>query len=193
MTSFYPCVIFFLRAYTATLTNGATLTLDSDLRPELSTRGIITINRLGVWRPFCANTSDSEASIATNVCNLLGFEEYTAFHKYQVKDRPLNVTFGHLKNDNVEELLTDDIKNGSDSGDVCTGLYVQCSNVSLDNSVYRVYGINRTEKDAELYNSPWNAVIYSDGKYKCMGAILDTTWIVTSINCFKGITKYDFS
>lgn len=54
----------------------------------MSGGGIITINRFGVWRPFCANMSGyddyDEPSIATNVCNLLGYEEYVGYRKYQV-------------------------------------------------------------------------------------------------------------
>lgn len=88
----------------AALTDGSTLTLDSDLRPELAMSGIITINRFGVWRPFCANGSPAighadggpsqehhHPAIATNVCNLLGFEEYIGYREHLIEDRPLNV------------------------------------------------------------------------------------------------------
>lgn len=159
----------------AALTNGVTLTLDSDLRPELAMSGIITINRFGVWRPFCANISDDEPSIATNVCNLLGSEEYVGYQKYQVEDKPLNVTINGFQEDNY--LL-------SWSNKTCSGLFVKCSNISLDVSIHDIY-LDDVTRDVELYTSPWNAVIYSDGIYRCMGTVLNSNWIVTSINCFK--------
>lgn len=163
----------------AALTNGVTLTLDSDLRPELAMSGIITINRLGVWRPFCANMSDDEPSIATNVCNLLGFEEYVGYHKYQVEDKPLNVTIQGIR-ENFYSTTSSSTSNNS-----CSGLFVKCSNVSLDNSVHSIRLDNVTRDDVELYTTPWNAVIYSDGIYRCMGTILNSNWIVTSVNCFR--------
>lgn len=162
----------------AALTNGVTLTLDSDLRPELAMSGIITINRFGVWRPFCANMSDDEPSIATNVCNLLGAEEYVGYQKYQVEDKPLNVTIiGFQKSD----------FSPSWSSNTCSGLFVKCSNISLDSSIHSIY-LDNVTRDVELYTSPWNAVIYSDGIYRCMGTILNSNWIVTSVNCFKKTT-----
>lgn len=139
--------------------------------------GIITINRSGVWRPFCKKTVDNEASIAAHVCNLLGFEEYINYHKFTLEDRPLNGTIENIKPINIGNVTAG-----------CEGLYVRCSNISLDSSVLDIYEDN-ISGDVELYTSPWNAVIYSDGIYRCMGTILDTHWIVTSINCFKGITK----
>lgn len=163
----------------AALTDGVTLTLDSDLRPELAMSGIITINRFGVWRPFCANMSDDEPSIATNVCNLLGSEEYVGYHKYQVEDKPLNVTTIAFQNTDTSP---------SASSNTCSGLFLKCSNISLDNTVHNIY-LNDVARDVELYTSPWNAVIYSDGIYRCMGTILNSNWIVTSVNCFKGTTE----
>lgn len=161
----------------AALTNGVTLTLDSDLRPELAMSGIITINRFGVWRPFCANISDNDdPSIATNVCNLLGSEEYVGYHKYQVEDKPLNVTINGFQEHGLSPT--------SWSNETCTGLYVKCSNISLDSSIHDIH-LDDVTRDVELYTSPWNAVIYSDGIFRCMGTLLNSNWIVTSINCFK--------
>lgn len=115
--------------------------------------------------------------MASHVCNLLGFEEYMNYHKFPVKDKPLTV--------NIENFVP--INYTSENDFDCNGLYVKCSNVSLDYSVHDIYQ-DDISSDVELYTSPWNAVIYSDGIYRCMGTILDTHWIVTSINCFKGIT-----
>ncbi|KAG5899669.1 hypothetical protein JTB14_015159 [Gonioctena quinquepunctata] len=165
----------------AALTDGKTLTLDSDLRPDLAMSGIITINRFGVWKPFCAsaNTSHNEASVVTDVCNLLGFEEYTGYHEYQVEERQLSVRMRNADQPKGENLL------GSEK---CAGLYVKCSNVSLDKAIHNVR-LDNVTGDVELYTSPWNAVIYADGIYRCMGTVLNRRWIVTSVNCFPGITK----
>lgn len=141
--------------------------------------GIITINRFGVWRPFCANMSDDEPSIATNVCNLLGSEEYVGYHKYQVKDKPVNVTMIGFPETHYPS--------PAQTNNTCDGLFVTCSNISLDYSVHNIY-LDEVTRHVELYTTPWNAVIYSDGAYKCMGTVLNSNWIVTSVNCFKGTT-----
>ncbi|XP_044258893.1 serine protease nudel-like [Tribolium madens] len=165
------------------LTDGRTLVLDSDLRPKQSMKGIITINRFGVWRPLCTNASiDNAASIAANVCNLLGFEEYTAFHKLSVADKPLNVTIDGFEryHSSLDELP------------VCGGLFVGCLNVSLEDNVHELHQDNITSQ-VELYTSPWNAVIYSDGKFSCTGTILNPHWIITAKACFPKqlpINKY---
>ncbi|CAG9823853.1 unnamed protein product [Phaedon cochleariae] len=173
----------------AALTNGKTLTLDSDLRPELAMSGIITINRFGVWRPFCSNMSDNEASIVTNVCNLLGFEEYVGYHKYLVEDRPIDVLQKNASKLSMTHQVNDAIlsKDENSNATKCSGLNVTCSVVSLDKTMH-IGRPDNVSGDVELYTSPWNAVIYSDGIYRCMGTILDPRWIITSVNCFKGIT-----
>ncbi|XP_015840900.2 serine protease nudel isoform X2 [Tribolium castaneum] len=162
------------------LTDGRTLVLDSDLRPKQSMKGIITINRFGVWRPLCTNASvDNAASIAANVCNLLGFEEYTAFHKLSVADKPLNVTIDGFEryHSSLDELP------------VCGGLFVGCLNVSLGDNVHELHRDNITSQ-VELYTSPWNAVIYSDGKFSCTGTILNPHWIITAKACFPKQLPY---
>lgn len=143
--------------------------------------GIITINRFGVWRPFCANMSDDYPSIAGNVCNLLGSEEYIRYDIVPVVDKAMDVSKeGTQKSvpQTSKELKMEQ----------CSGLYVRCSNVSLDTGIHKVYVDNVTD-DMELYTAPWNAVLYSDGIYKCTGSILNPLWIVTSVNCYKGITR----
>ncbi|XP_056642016.1 serine protease nudel-like [Diorhabda sublineata] len=156
-----------------TLTNGRTVDLDADSRPNLTTRGIVTINRNGVWRPYCLNSTEKPANIATNTCYLLGFEEYLTFNKFQLDKTPLN----------QNEIKTIHENN------TCQGLYVKCSNVSLDNSIRGIR--DNAIDEVELYTAPWNAVIYSDGIYRCMGAILNPLWIVTSINCTKHLTHLE--
>lgn len=143
--------------------------------------GIITINRFGVWRPFCANMSDDYPSIATNVCNLLGSEEYVGYHKCQVKDKPLNVTMINFPESYYPQSTSEWDNN------TCDGLFVTCSNVSLAFSVHNMY-LDQVSRNVELYTTPWTAVIYSDGIYRCMGTILNSNWIVTSLNCFTGTT-----
>lgn len=162
--------------FTVALTDGGTLVLDNDLRPMQSVKGVITINRFGVWRPLCTNaSSDRAASIATNVCNLLGFAEYTLYHKLHVTDKPLAVTI-----DGLEGYHPPLDKATSAS---CAGLFVGCLNVSLAGNIHEVYRDN-ISSEAELYTSPWNAVIYLDSKFRCIGTILNANWIVASVACF---------
>ncbi|CAG9836716.1 unnamed protein product [Diabrotica balteata] len=184
------------------LTNGKTISFDSDSRPELSMSGIISINHNGIWKPYCLNSTKKEPTIASNVCNILGFEEYTTYNNISVENVPLS-TIAIEASNNVEKLPGIDkehhttVENGTQSlnksaddirNKTCGGLFVRCSNVSLDSSVHNVHPDNVSD-EVELYTAPWNAVIYCDGIYRCMGAILNSQWIVTSVNCFKGITE----
>lgn len=97
----------------------------------------------------------------------------------QVEDKPLNVTIKRIK-----EAITS--PSTSSTNKTCSGLFVRCSNVSLDNWVHGILDNVTDGKDVELYTTPWNALIYSDGIYRCMGTILNSNWIVTSVNCFRG-------
>lgn len=99
----------------------------------------------------------------------LGFEEYMGYQERLIKDKPFNAV-----EDNSENKT-------------CNGLYIKCSNISLDSSIHSVHLDNDTD-EVELYTSPWNAAIYSDGIYRCMGAILNSRWIVTSFHCCDGIS-----
>nr|XP_023023966.1 serine protease nudel [Leptinotarsa decemlineata] len=165
----------------AALTDGKTLILDSDLRPELAMSGIITINRFGVWKPLCnANSSHSDAAVATNVCNFLGLEEYLGYGGIEVEDGPLSVRMKNFKQPDRVVPSSGAIK--------CHGIYVKCSNVSLDKAIHSVR-LDNVTVDVELYTSPWNAVIYADGLYRCMGTILNRRWIVTSVNCSTEIAN----
>lgn len=128
-------------------------------------KGIITINRFGVWRPLCTN-AENTASIAANACNLLGFEEYTAFHTLSVQDKPLNVTIeGVERKDSIDEAFA------------CNGLYIICVNSSFS-SIHHL----ETNK-GELYTLPWSAAIYSDGQFCCIGTILNSYWIIAPGSC----------
>ncbi|KAK9881867.1 hypothetical protein WA026_018066 [Henosepilachna vigintioctopunctata] len=74
------------------LTNGKTLILDSDFRPNLHMSGIVSVNRFGSWRPYCLpinNKTKSEAEIAAGVCNYLGYEDYTGFKKLYIYNESL--------------------------------------------------------------------------------------------------------
>ncbi|CAH1186896.1 unnamed protein product, partial [Phyllotreta striolata] len=149
------------------LTDGKSVTFDIAGRPNLILSGVLTINKNGKWQTLCHNTSEQAAAVASNACYMIGFEDYVGFEERQ-EDAPFNVP--------------------SKENETCTSLYVRCSNVSLDNPMRNKHLDNVTE-EIELYTSPWNAVIYADGAYKCMGAVLNSRWIVTSVGCFDGITN----
>lgn len=117
--------------------------------------------------------------MATSMCNSLGFEEYTAFQKYPAYDKPVRIV--------QEGTGQKEIVGHNNGSRTCEGLFVVCSNVSIDSVVHTVLQKNEI-KDVEMYTSPWNAVIYSDGVYTCMGTILGVRWVVTSMNCFQEVT-----
>ncbi|XP_076268925.1 serine protease nudel isoform X2 [Rhynchophorus ferrugineus] len=166
----------------ASLTNGHTLSMDKDDYPMFKSRGIVTVNHMGEWRPFCLNSTSSintdVASMSTVICNMLGFEEYHSYNKYPIQNQTTNVTYsmqyGKISQERKEKCTK-----------CCEGLYISCSN----NSVSSTLNHKSLEQANEVYFSPWTAVIYSDGTFKCMGTLLSNVWVVTSIGCFDGITK----
>ncbi|VEN60340.1 unnamed protein product [Callosobruchus maculatus] len=156
------------------LTNSRVVILDADLRPEYSTSGVLTVNRLGTWKALCINTSTSLPSLATNACTSLGFEDYVSFHRMHVQETPLEVS---LLNEvrNTSNIVPSE---GTAIGGNCSALYVKCSNTFLASS-------NNFAK----YELPWNAIIYAEGQYRCMGTIVGPRSIITHQDCLEGITN----
>ncbi|XP_030766039.1 uncharacterized protein LOC115890059 isoform X2 [Sitophilus oryzae] len=169
-----------------TLTNGHTLTLDKDERPMFKSRGIVTINHAGQWTPYCFNSSSEnssdEPSVSTVICNMLGFDEYHTYSKYQLENRSLNISYS-MKEGRLSERVEEECVN------CCEGLFISCSNVSMSSTL----NYKSLEQVKELYFSPWTVAIYSNGNFKCMGTLLDHFWIVTSSGCFNTITKLHFT
>ncbi|XP_044756720.1 uncharacterized protein LOC123315190 [Coccinella septempunctata] len=165
------------------LTDGKTLLLDDTNRPNMSLYGVVSVNRFGIWRPYC-NTSHSkaDATIASNICNYLGFGEYTRFEKVQVVDNSLLVK-------NIDSTSLDPQENSfTNDSMTCDGLYVWCSYVNSDSTIEHA---QKESKINDTYEATWNAAIFSDGLYKCMGVILNEKWVLTSVNCFDGILHYN--
>lgn len=60
----------------------------------MSLAGIVSVNHFGVWRSYCKTSkSKSDATVASNICNYLGYGEYTAFKKVEIGDQPLLIKY----------------------------------------------------------------------------------------------------
>ncbi|KAL3276424.1 hypothetical protein HHI36_011809 [Cryptolaemus montrouzieri] len=166
------------------LTNGKILVLDNDLRPTLNGNGIITVNHFGTWKPYClSNDTKSDAEVATNVCNYLGFEEYTGFQKLTIENRSLSVAWFNSELPKTSLNI---------SAAKCSGLYLGCSNITLNNDAFQLSSRNIEFDSDVLYDAPWNAAIFAGGIYKCMGVILNVQWVMTSSNCLRNESLYNF-
>ncbi|XP_050314340.1 serine protease nudel isoform X2 [Anthonomus grandis grandis] len=160
----------------ATLSNGYIVTLDKDSKPSFKSDGVFTINRQGLWKPLCLNSTylrHEEPAISMIICNLLGFDEYSSYHTRLVQEKIINATFSDAEGLSSEEKCTH----------CCEGLYVSCSNFSTSSSL----SYKSLEQVNELYFSPWMVAIYSEGEYNCMGTLLNDIWVITSIKCFREI------
>ncbi|CAH1999694.1 unnamed protein product [Acanthoscelides obtectus] len=156
-----------------TLTRGRFVILDANVRPELSTSGILTINHLGTWKALCTNRSTVLPSLASTTCTSVGFEDYVSFHVLHVPDIPLEVSVLNVVRTSSDTLQSEDTTIPGN----CSALYVKCSDVFL------------AESDSSVkYELPWNAIIYIDGKYRCMGTIVGPSSIITHLDCLQGIT-----
>lgn len=158
------------------LSNGTNIELDADLRPELKSSGIVASNYRGTWRVTCTNQqeSDTQARIAAYICNYLGFNDY-----YKYKTFP-----GHrLRN----KMLT--LSNNAstfvevESKDNCSLFYVKCSREITHARIQHFVGDE--ERLEEQFYSPWNAAIYVDGSHRCVGVLIDLSWVLTSSHCFQ--------
>nr|CAI5852171.1 unnamed protein product [Callosobruchus analis] len=67
-------------------------------------------------------------------------------------------------------------------GGNCSALYVKCSDTFLAGS-----------HSSAKYELPWNAVIYAEGQYRCMGTIVAPSFIITHQDCLQGITDFQGS
>lgn len=74
------------------LTNGKHLTVDKDNRPMLHVKGVVTVNHQGLWMPLCLNASTENSVIASSVCSVLGFQDYSGFYRYTVENASVDVT-----------------------------------------------------------------------------------------------------
>lgn len=163
------------------LTNGLTVQYDEELQPILNMEGIISINNNGSWRALCANWSGIEPSTASDVCLSLGFIDYKKFQQSSVNNQLLNTSVIGLNSvrDNKKTVLNQD---------KCDALYVKCSNTTVD-LTHQIGTESKFMATHNLYTLPWNAAIYVDGKYECIGVILNSNWILTSAHCFNDISR----
>lgn len=119
------------------------------------------------------NWTDIHSTIANELCLSLGFTDTEHYFELEIKNLPLRIVVNQEKED-------DSIEN-SGSGELCDGLYVECSNVSMRSWHPKI------ENNGNIF--PWDVAIFVDGDYKCTGILLNIKWILTSYNCFRGISE----
>lgn len=157
--------------------NSTTIKFDQDMRPVLNVKGIVSINNNGSWKTLCANPSGIESSTAADVCLSLGFTDYKEFQKLSIDSRLLDRRVAGSNS------VLDDAKKTVPNQDKCDALYVKCSNTTNVDLTHQI-GTESKSTTRNLHNLPWNAAVYVDGKYECIGIILNFNWILTSAACF---------
>nr|XP_022919420.1 serine protease nudel-like [Onthophagus taurus] len=164
------------------LTDANVLLLDEDLRPHLNTKGIVTFYQKGrqTWTPICFdenNEESEEESIASQICLMLGLNDYIVYRQTQVEEKPMQIinANGDLLGEKTE---INDTK-------FCDGFYLRCADDTISGAdLESVADITN-----DLFSMAWNVAVYADGEYKCTGILLTMKWVLTSVNCFHGITK----
>lgn len=163
------------------LSNGTTLTVDADERPELRSSGIVASNFRGTWRVTCTNQKerDKQAVAAAYICSYLGFNDYykyKMFPRSKLRGKELPLFNNHSTFVGVKSM-----KN-------CSLLYVKCSHEITHPKMQRF--VNDEGKLEEQFYSPWNAAIYVNGIYQCVGTLFDLSWVLASAHCFQHKLKY---
>lgn len=169
--------------FSVALTNGKNVSLDVDYRPELQASGLVTVNYQNSWKTVCINQTENEyyAIIAAYICDYLGFSDY---YKYNTIN-PDKVIF--LRNRNFDSEAAPRAMEISKADKECSSLYVKCSSALTHSKINHF--VNDDENQEQLFMTPWNAAIYSDGEYKCTGILLNASWVLTSVQCFSGTLK----
>ncbi|GJQ72842.1 hypothetical protein Trydic_g1491 [Trypoxylus dichotomus] len=161
------------------LTDGSSVVLDPDLRPHFNTKGIIAFYFEESWWPMCfKNWTDIKPKVASELCLSLGFSDYEAYFDVKVDNHPLRIMIGDGGPDPIAY-------RSDENSEICNGLYIECSNASI------IEWHSEMQNKENVHMPLWNAAIFVDGKYKCTGALLNMIWVLTSFNCFRGISELD--
>lgn len=77
----------------------------------------------------------------------------------------------------------------------CNALYVTCSmkhigTVSSHLQPINVFNVDKNQNALslelqDLYLWPWVAKIHAEGNYKCLGVLIDVSWILIENNCLN--------
>lgn len=163
------------------LTNGTTISLDVDNRPELRSSGIVASNYRGTWRVTCTsqNESEKQARTAAFMCSYLGFNDYNKF-KIFPNNRLRSTILKPLNNHSHFIHI-----NGKEN---CTLFYVKCSR-EITHPKMEHFFIPEGTLEEQFY-TPWIARIHVNGIYQCAGVLIDLSWVLTSSDCFKDKLQY---
>lgn len=163
------------------MSNGTTISLDADERPELRSSGIVASNYRGNWRTACAGEEPTEvlARIAGIVCSYLGFSDYYKFKVFS-SDRLRNTTLQGFNNYSTYV----EVKEKEN----CSLFYVKCSK-EITHPKMEHYVIPGEHMEQQIY-TPWIAMVHSDGIYQCTGILVDQFWVMTSAGCLQEMSQY---
>ncbi|CAG2068065.1 unnamed protein product, partial [Timema podura] len=148
------------------LTDGSTVLLGLDARPQLFSEGVISYSLLGEWHPLCDDGKKEYSRMAADICGLLDFSGYEGFREVQAQVDPLQEVsdWGPVNKRSSR---------GHPGFQTCPGLYVKCaSQLSTQN------------------RWPWHAALYVGGVYKCSAALIDTRWLLASSYCVQDSDVY---
>lgn len=159
--------------FAVALTNGREITFDVDYRPELRRMGFFTFNKHGMWQTSCTDDTGTQhqATTAAHICDYLGFSDYQTYYLIDLHKMLRSNNFMSSKDEKLRSPNT-----------TCFAAYVTCA----DNVSHKLLKFNRSDEIQEdIFNAPWKATIYVDGKYKCSGTMFRLRWVLVPLKCFK--------
>lgn len=127
---------------------------------------------------MCANWTSREPAIASDICLSMGFSHYKNFLQTFINSRLLDVRVKGISNSVSARNATDN--------ETCLALYVKCSTEHLHLTWQKIQRFEQ-QQDIDVSISPWNAAIYINGSYKCVGILLSSDLVLISFTSFGNI------
>lgn len=172
------------------LTNGESVGLDINMRPEVYSEGMLSFNKEGNWHNLCNSHLDDPLP-AADICAYLGFTGYEFYNNTYVTKQVLKFEKNAIPYVNTENYLNpmaypvhffdgyeSRYKKKRNSNGFCNGLHVVC--LTTLKGFFHIPG-------SEDYEWPWHGQVYVEGVYKSSAVLLDKRWLLTSRKHFEDI------
>ncbi|KAL1501395.1 hypothetical protein ABEB36_006719 [Hypothenemus hampei] len=157
------------------LTDGSTVFLDAEDRPQLQTKGLVTINKNGTWTLLCINSTEELSLTAASTCSSLGFHDYSSFSPYSTETSSIKTSTS------TNSSITVHMPKKCLSDNCCQGVFLSCSDSTFSISLPS----DSLKKVLKINAAPWTVSLFDNGIFTCTGALLNNRWILTQRNCLN--------
>nr|XP_012227219.1 PREDICTED: serine protease nudel [Linepithema humile] len=172
------------------LTDGEFINLDNDKRPVLNIEGLLSRHYKGTWYTQCLSPDildniTTTSTIGRNLCVYLGFANIQSVDKVAVNKTMLKAKYWRSSTtpSDYETELSNRVEASVE--ETCTTLRIRCRPVLSSSADSYLIVDPRTGN--HIYQWPWLAAIFVDGRYRCLALLLEPDWLLSSSSCTEGI------